>query len=365
MSAPALLVRAERVHKRLRPPLLLRRRARVFELKEMSFDVDRGEAVALLGHNGAGKSTLLALLGGIYRPTSGSLWIRGATSPVIGFASPFSFNLTPREHLRTARAAMGRALDVDRALEVAGLSGHADEPVRRLSAGQRTRLGLVAGLLAPADLYLIDEGLAVCDSAFRGWAFEHLRRRREEGSAVVVAGHDLLAARALCQRGMVLSGGRLVLDGGIDSALAALAAPGAASPEAPGATASPEGVVVETVAAEVEEQYGRPVIVVRCRLRGARSPFQLTVAVRNTLGQVLHASRTVISADVPGCSEADLANPEVILPARYVPDGSYTLYVTVSNSEGVPQATREHAAVLEIGAYATDGQRLAAFGQCP
>lgn len=357
MAAP--LVCAEGVHKRLQPPRLLRRRARVFELKEISFGIAPGEAVALLGHNGAGKSTLLALLAGIYRPTRGSLRVRGVTSPLIGFASPFSFHLTPREHLHTARAAMGRALDVDHALEVAGLSGHADEPVRRLSAGQRTRLGLVAGLLAPADLYLVDEGLAVCDSAFRAWAFEHLRRRCTEGSALIVAGHDLLAARALCQRGMVLSGGRLVLDGDIDSALAALIASGAASPGAPGAPASAERVVIETVAAEVEVHRERPIVVVRCRLRGVQRSFQLTVAVRNTSGQVVHASRTVVSADVPGCSAEELAVPEVVLPARYIPEGSYTLYVTVSDSEGAPQATREHAAILEIGAYAADGQRLA------
>jgi ABC-type polysaccharide/polyol phosphate transport system ATPase subunit len=305
------------------------RGAPAFELRDVSFAVAPGESVALLGHNGAGKTTLLRLLAGIYRPTAGRVTIRGISSPIIGFTSPFSGGLTPREHLRGAAVLAGHDLDVEEAIRVAGLAERAELPVRRLSTGQRTRLGLVAGLLTPADLYLVDEGLAVCDAPFRTWAAGQLRRRCAAGSAVIIAGQDLLSARSLCERGLVMRSGSLLLDAGIDSAIQA------AGEGAPAAAPGGAGVEVAETAVDGAAQLVR----VRCRVHGAPDAYQLTLAVRDPSGTVVYASRTRISAE---------PDPLLLVPTSYLPPGDYSLLVTLADAAGVPLATRTHAALIEI-----------------
>ena len=330
MAARAHVVVAESLGKRLGSIWPVRRAAPAFELRGVSFAVAPGESVALLGPNGAGKTTLLRLLAGIYRPTAGRVAIRGISSPIIGFTSPFSGALTPREHLRGAAVLAGYELDVEEAIRVAGLAERAELPVRRLSTGQRTRLGLVAGLLTPADLYLVDEGLAVCDAPFRSWAAGQLRRRCATGSAVIIAGQDLLSARALCERGLVMKGGSLLLDADIDSAIQAAGE---------GTPASVAGDAAGVQVAETTVDAAAQLVRVRCRVHGAPDAYQLTLAVRDPSGTAVYASRTRISAE---------ADPVLLVPTSYVPAGTYTLLVTLADAAGVPLATRIHAALIEL-----------------
>lgn len=329
----AAIVRAEALGKRLGSFMPLRRGAPTFELRDVSFEVAPGESVALLGHNGAGKTTLLRLLAGIYRPTGGRVEIRGATSPIIGFTSPFPASLTPREHLRGAAVLAGHALDVQEALRIAGLVERADLPVRRLSTGQRTRLGLVAGLLSPADLYLVDEGLAVCDAPFRNWAAGQLKARCAAGSAVIIAGQDLLSARVLCGRGLVMQGGSLLLDADVDSAIRV------ASGGTPLSAADPAGVEVADTAVDRAAALVR----VRCRVRGAPEAYLLSVALRDPSGKAAYASRTRIPAALP---EGD--DPVLVIPTAYLPAGTYTVQVTLADPDGVPLARRTSAALVDL-----------------
>ncbi|HEX8358597.1 MAG TPA: ATP-binding cassette domain-containing protein [Longimicrobium sp.] len=327
------IVRAEALGKRLGTFMPLRRGAPSFELSDVSFAVSPGDSIALLGHNGAGKTTLLRLLAGIYRPDHGRVEIRGVCSPIIGFTSPFSAALTPREHLRGASVLAGYDLDVEEAIRIAGLTERADLPARRLSTGQRTRLGLVAGLLTPADLYLVDEGLAVCDAPFRAWAAGQLRTRCAAGSAVIIAGQDLLSARALCERGLVMRGGKLVVDADIDSAIQAAG-------EGTSAVTGDAGVEV----AETTVMTGaEPVVRVRCRVRGAPASYQLTLAVRDPSRQVVYASRTRISAPLP-----EGEDPVLVIPTAYLPAGTYSLLITLADAAGVPLATRTSAALIDL-----------------
>lgn len=329
----APIVRAEALGKRLGSFMPPRRGAPTFELRDVSFEVAPGDSVALLGHNGAGKTTLLRLLAGIYRPTGGRMEIRGVTSPIIGFTSPFPAALTPREHLRGAAVLAGHALDVDEALRIAGLTERADLPVRRLSTGQRTRLGLVAGLLSPADLYLVDEGLAVCDAPFRSWAAGQLKTRCAGGSAVIIAGQDLLSARMLCDRGLVLQRGSLLLDADVDSAIRV------ASGGTPLSAADPAGVEV----AETTVDVAARVVRVRCRVRGAPEGYQLTLTLRDPSGKAVYTSRSRISTELLGGED-----PVLLAPTSYVPAGTYTLQITLADAEGVPLARRTSAALVDL-----------------
>lgn len=330
------VVRARDVGITLRPPGGLRSAgSNGWTLRSVSFAIDRGEAVALLGHNGAGKTTLLRLLGGIYRPGGGTISIRGWVSPVIGFSSPFASDLTARDHLRSAAAAMGLPVNADAALEIAQLAGAADRPVRTLSTGHRARLGMVAGLLAPFDVYLLDEGLAVCDPAFRGWAIEHLRRRCGEGAVVVVAGQDLISAGALCGRGLVLREGELVLDAEMERAGLALRTDASS-----GATNG--SVTIEEVQAlpGIKGSSHRLVVGVR----GVGAGMQLLVALKTSRGDILHASRSLVH-ETP--AREQVARMEISLPAFVVPGpGAYRVAVAVVDAAGVSLATRDDGGVL-------------------
>jgi ABC-type polysaccharide/polyol phosphate transport system ATPase subunit len=335
------------------PPGLGRRFAGPFELGELEFRLTRGEAMALLGPNGAGKTTLLRVLAGIYRPTSGSLRVFARRSPVIAAGSPFSAELTAVEHLEAYCAAAGAASRIENLLEFAGLSDFSSQPVRWLSTGQRVRLGMTPGLLLPADVYLIDEALAVCDVEFRARAIAFLQRRLQDGAALILAGQDLLSARALCSRGLLLDQGGPVLDSDLDAAIDAFArgtqadvtnAPDWEEPASSSRRYAAFPAIVTVDVGSTPLNAGSP-IAVRVEVRGVDEEADLLLAVKAPDGTVRHSSRTRFEGSVgrgPRTSVLTGLIPGLLSPGRY------RLAVSVVDSAGVPLATREDAAALEI-----------------
>jgi ABC-type polysaccharide/polyol phosphate transport system ATPase subunit len=348
MTGAAPLLEVRDLETTLRPPAGLRRGAPTpFALRAISFSVQRGETVAVLGANGAGKTTLLRLLAGVYRPHAGGVHVRGQRSAVIGLTSPFSPELTVREHLRAYGAVMEPLLRIEAALELAGLAAAAERPVRLLSTGERTRLAMAPGLLAPVDLYLLDEALAVCDPEFRAVAVATLERRVREGAAVLVAGQDLLTARLVCRRGLLLQAGRLVLDADLDTAIAAFTTQPQGAPAGHRSVtdhAAPLIERVETPGAFADSGFTIPI---HCRLRALSRPFQLLVAVTGADGAVIYSSRAVFRTP----PEADASGGVSIrlgVPAGCVPPGTYRLAVAVTDELGMPLTTREDAATLSV-----------------
>ncbi len=349
---PALLqVRA--VATTLRPPLGLGggpggRGAPGFGLEDISFSVAPGETVALLGQNGAGKTTLLRLLAGVYRPHGGVIRAGGRVGPVIGWTPLFSAELTPREHVRAYGMVAGVPLDVDDVIHRAGLDAVAQRPVRLLSAGEQARLALAPGLAVPADVYLLDEGLSLCDPAYRATAIAFLRRRADDGAAVILAGQDLLCARALCSRGLLLERGRLIADADLDAAIAVFTAPSAEG--------GPTGtVVIESVEVQPVIPGARERIDVRCRVRTGPGAFALLVALKRPVGgAVLFSSRSIFEQEDDG--EGPLARTlEVGIPASALPQGPYQIAVAVTDSHGVPLAIREDGAFIPEPQTLRDG----------
>jgi len=330
-----------------RAPGLRGRAPAPFALHDISFTVRRGETVALLGSNGAGKTTLLRLLAGVYRPRAGVVRVRGRRSPVIGFVTPFSPELTVSEHVRAYAVAMGVALDARGVLELAGLGAAARRPVRWLSTGEQARLAIAPGLLAPVDLFLLDEALAVCDPEFRAAAVALLERRVAEGAAVILAGQDLLSARLVCRRGLVLEEGRLLLDADLDAAVTTFTTRlrGGAVGSPPAASGSHP--VIECVDAPPAYAESGLVIPLRCRLRALAGPFQLLVAIKRADGTVLYSSRAVFGA-VPELDPTGGVSVELGIPAGSVPPGVYRVAVAVCDARGVPLTTREDAGLLRV-----------------
>lgn len=203
-----------------------KRYARTWALRRVSLTVARGELVALLGPNGSGKSTLLRVITSITRPTYGEVKVFGASPRDgdevrrrMGVLPPQSYlygELTAFENLRFASVMYG--LDGARdtlheALANVGLAHVADEQVRTFSSGMRKRLALARATLHDPELVLLDEPYGALDVEGIEWVDRFTAGLREHGKTAVIATHEIGRALALCDRAVVLRGGRVVFEG--------------------------------------------------------------------------------------------------------------------------------------------------------
>ena len=207
-------VRADHVSKRYAPRAAGMSGPEAFwALRDLSFDVVRGEAFGVIGHNGAGKSTLLKLLAGITTPTAGRIEIRGRLAALIEIGSGFHPELSGRENVYLSGSILGMrrreiAAKFDQIVEFAGVAPFIDMPVKWYSSGMYVRLGFsIAAHLEP-DILLIDEVLAVGDAAFQEQCLARIRAMRRSGTTAILISHDLNAVEQLCDRVMLLERGQ-------------------------------------------------------------------------------------------------------------------------------------------------------------
>jgi homopolymeric O-antigen transport system ATP-binding protein len=184
-------------------------------VNDVSFEVQPGDALGIIGRNGAGKSTVLKILTRILKPTRGRSLVTGRTGALIEVAAGFHPDLTGRENIFLQAAIMGmRRGDImrrfDQIVEFAGVERFLDTPVKRYSSGMNARLGFsIAAHLNP-DVLLIDEVLAVGDMAFQERCHERLVAFRRDGAAIVFVSHHLPAVARLCSHALLLEQGRAV-----------------------------------------------------------------------------------------------------------------------------------------------------------
>jgi len=194
-------------------------------LRDVTFEVQHGEAVGIIGPNGAGKSTLLKLLAGITSPTEGEIVIRGRLSALIEVGSGFHPDLTGRENVFLSGAILGMkraeiARKFDRIVEFAGVGQFIDTPVKWYSSGMYVRLGFSVAAHVDPDLLLIDEVLAVGDLAFQDQCLERIRELRDSGTTPVFISHDLAAVEQLCDRALLMQSGQIVRSGSAKEVIA-------------------------------------------------------------------------------------------------------------------------------------------------
>lgn len=191
----------------------------IWSLKDVSFEVKKGEIVGIIGNNGAGKSTLLKLISGITEPTEGRIEIYGRIGSLLEVGTGFHPELTGKENIYLNGAILGmtrREIErkFDEIVDFSGIDRFIDTPVKYYSSGMRVRLGFsVAAHLEP-DILILDEVLAVGDAAFQKKCLGKIDNiASSEGRTVLFVSHDLAAIRSLCHRTILFEDGRIKADG--------------------------------------------------------------------------------------------------------------------------------------------------------
>ena len=212
---------SEQVHtlkERALHPFRGRREDRFEALKDISFEVERGEFFGIVGRNGSGKSTLLKCLAGIYRSDAGKAWIDGRLSAFVELGVGFNMDLAARDNIRINAVMLGLSTRdarkrEDEIIDFAGLHGFEDLKIKNYSSGMLVRLGFAIMAHVDADVLLIDEVLAVGDAAFQQKCYDQFNRIRDEGRTVLFVTHDMGAVERYCDRAMLLERGEMVTIG--------------------------------------------------------------------------------------------------------------------------------------------------------
>jgi lipopolysaccharide transport system ATP-binding protein len=193
----------------------------IWALKDVSFEIKKGEVVGIIGMNGAGKSTLLKILSRITEPTLGRASIRGRVSSLLEVGTGFHPELTGRENVYLNGTILGmRKKEIDlkfeEIVEFSGVEKFIDTPVKRYSSGMKVRLAFSIGAHLEPEIMIIDEVLAVGDVAFQKKCLGKMETIGGEGRTVLFVSHNMSSIARLCPRAILLNNGRLVEDGPCD-----------------------------------------------------------------------------------------------------------------------------------------------------
>ena len=187
-------------------------------LKDVSFDVKKGEAIGIIGENGCGKSTMLKLLSKIMYPDSGKIETHGRLSALIELGAGFHPDMSGRENIYTNAAIFGLSkAEIDSRLQAiidfSELGDYIDNPVRTYSSGMYMRLAFSVAISVDADILLIDEILAVGDLAFQAKCFNKLREIKRNGTTIVIVSHALSQIEQICERSYWINDGLICMEG--------------------------------------------------------------------------------------------------------------------------------------------------------
>jgi ABC-type polysaccharide/polyol phosphate transport system ATPase subunit len=195
-------------------------------LRNVSFRIEPGEGVALIGTNGAGKSTLLSLIAGVAEPDGGALRVGGRIGALLQLGAGFHQDLTGTENVRLNAALLGISRRRTEALfeeivDFAGIAEFIDEPLRTYSTGMMLRLAFSVAMCLDPDIFITDEVLAVGDYAFQAKCREKIVALKRAGKTLLCVSHAAHGVLDLCERGLWLERGELIQDGPLSQVLQA------------------------------------------------------------------------------------------------------------------------------------------------
>lgn len=187
-------------------------------LRDVSFEVEEGEVLGIVGHNGAGKSTLLKVISGILKPTGGEISVNGTVVPMLELGSGFDFDLTGRENIFLNGAILGysEVFLRDKFSEIVAFSElgqFIDVPLRNYSSGMVMRLAFSVATIVDPDILIVDEILAVGDAAFQEKSKRRMQKLMGGGTTVLLVSHNLAQIREMCDKVLWLDHGQSVMYG--------------------------------------------------------------------------------------------------------------------------------------------------------
>ena len=192
-----------------------------WSLRNVSFTMNKGERMGILGLNGAGKSTLLKVISGVYKPTEGKVISHGKVVPLLELGAGFDQQYTGKENIFLYGTVLGYTKGYleekyDEIVEFSELGKFIDVPIKNYSSGMKSKLGFSIATIANPDILILDEVLSVGDAKFRKKSEAKIMQLMEGGTTVLFVSHSLAQVRRICDRAMILDHGTLKAIGGID-----------------------------------------------------------------------------------------------------------------------------------------------------
>ncbi|MGN1478346.1 MAG: ABC transporter ATP-binding protein [Acutalibacteraceae bacterium] len=190
-------------------------------LKDISFTVNKGERLGILGFNGAGKSTLLKTVAGVLKPTKGTVTVHGVIAPLLELGAGFDSNYSGKENIFLYGATMGYSRKYiqeryDEIVEFSELKEFIDVPVKNYSSGMKARLGFAIATAVEPEALILDEVLSVGDAKFRRKSEAKVRSMFDKGVTVLFVSHSTEQVRRLCDNAIILDKGRIIAQGEVN-----------------------------------------------------------------------------------------------------------------------------------------------------
>ncbi len=196
----------------------------VWSLKDINFEVKRGEVLGIIGKNGAGKSTLLKILSQVTTPTTGAVKVKGRIAALLEVGTGFHPDLTGRENVFLNGAILGMTKreiksKLDEIVEFSGVAKYLDTPVKRYSSGMMVRLGFAVAAHLEPEILIVDEVLAVGDAEFQKKCIGKMKDVSGQGRTVLFVSHNMNAVKNLCNKGILLENGKIKNSGGVNDVI--------------------------------------------------------------------------------------------------------------------------------------------------
>ncbi|HCI59238.1 ABC transporter ATP-binding protein [uncultured Ruminococcus sp.] len=193
-------------------------------LNNVSFEINRGESVGIVGDNGAGKSTLLKMITGVAFPDEGEITVNGKVAALLELTAGFSMEMTGRENIYLKGYILGLEDDYiktieENIIEFAELGDYIDQPVRTYSSGMKMRLGFAINVNIEPDVLVVDEALAVGDATFKKKCKNKIKEIISAGTTVLYVSHSAASVKEICPRSIFLKKGTVIFDGPTEETL--------------------------------------------------------------------------------------------------------------------------------------------------
>jgi ABC-type polysaccharide/polyol phosphate transport system ATPase subunit len=322
-------------------------REELLALNNLSFEVEPGETVGILGRNGSGKSTLLRLLAGVTNPSEGMVRIRGRIAPLLGVGVGFHQEMSGRENiivngmlLGLTRAEIRERFDA--IVEFSEIADFIDTPVKFYSSGMYMRLGFSVAVHVSPQILLLDEVLAVGDVAFQLKCFERMRDLQRRGTTIVMVSHSMHAIRLMCPRVLLLRKGVLEFDGDAESAISRhhqfLTLDGAE--DHAGYEGMPVRIIertvkrngVDTAASDHDDTLEA---IWSIRFEQAVSSPQAIFRILAEDGTLAYSMQTTIGSEWQDFSAGDTTQVRVTFQPRFGGGGTFRLLLDILDTKGV------------------------------